>query len=70
MHVLRSCSFMTSSRDQNMYSEKIADGKSCRGSVENSIPQNKAHRTAMRRHIRDILTRLLGLLVSPCGPRV
>ena len=71
MHVLRDCSFMTSPRDQNIYSGEIADGKSCRGSVEKSIPQDKAHRTAMRRHIQDILTGLLGLLVvSPCDPRV
>ena len=35
------------------------------------IPQDKAHRTAMWRHIWDILIRLLGVLVvSPCGPRV
>ena len=71
MNVFRSCSFMTSSRDQNMYSEEIADGNSCRGSVEKSIPQDKAHNTIMQRHIWDISTRLLGLLVvSPCGPRV
>ena len=68
MHVRRKCSFMTSSRDQNMYSEEIVDGKSCRGSVEKSIPQDKTHRTAMQTHIRDIWTGLLGLrVVSPCG---
>ena len=39
--------------------------------IGKGIPQEKAQRTAMRRHIWDILIRLLGVLVvSPCGPRV
>ena len=52
------------SRDQNMYREGVADDKSCRGSVEKVIPQDKTHRTAMRKHIWDILIGLLGLLAS------